>query len=167
MHTRPSGKDKPEYAKIENKDGTIYAYTSNDGVNWTKCEQGVNLTLKKPIGGVFNASQNGDTVKASYSDIEVKLLDMYASAVPKKLTIEAKKQQLEITKTMNLNSVCETIAGDILDQSVIDIKYTSSDESVVKVNASGKLTPVGIGNAVITAECMLGENKISNTRLFL
>jgi len=55
-------------------------------------------------------------------------------------------------------------AGNVLDLSDATISWESSDESIATVDATGKVTPVSIGTADITATVTLGDITVTGTR---
>lgn len=77
--------------------------------------------------------------------------DLYLVQIPQSITMPKEEVFVELGQTVTLPA---TVGPEsVLDKRVI---YLSSDETVVKVDANGKVTPVGVGTAIITAASVNG-----------
>ncbi len=167
--------DKKEDKKEEKKTFTV-TFDSNGGskVSSVVVECGKELILPKaPTRSGYNfmawVDQNENpiydkallscenlTLKATWEKIEEKKEDKKEenkTVDPTGISLDKESYDLIITKTGTMVATVEP--SNATDKTVV---WTSSDENIVKVDNTGKITGIGIGKATITVETTNGKS---------
>ena len=147
---------KKETLKI-GKELTLKATVSPDDatykdVEWTSSDPSIAKVNKK---GVVEAISVGTCV------ITCTAKDGSGKKATCKITVKAKNamNDLKLSEEKLTLEAGETAKLKLTDEDA-EVKWSSSDESVVKVNSKGKVTAIGKGKCTITCEAADGSAKI-------
>jgi hypothetical protein len=167
----------PYYNKVGYEDA-LKAFINYDGINTTDIVDAIWYSFSGSSSMNVNLSFNGKVVENAfdgYTSDDCKAYEydvtdyigadneaIYVTSAQSTTTV-AYEQILVVTRTLKDASVSvdnDTLELDVYDEFTIaptttpeglPVTYTSSDESVVTVDADGKVTAVGGGSATITA----------------
>lgn len=138
----------PTYATV-----TAYTLTVSDGEEFAEINSSNKLVLKQTID---EAEAVGEIVKVKatlndkatiYSEFDVEIVEAgeIYTLVAENVNLNTAK---DANKTLSVSAYNE--AGDAISSSNSDFTFSSSDETVAFVNASGTIIPKGHGEATIT-----------------
>lgn len=114
---------------------TFYTWTSSDENVATVSDSGKIITVGKGTATITVTTANGKTASC---EVRVKTL-------AKSIAIDRTSLTLRPEQVWKLKATTIPVTTDV------KCKWTSSDESVAKVNIFGNITAVGVGTATITA----------------
>lgn len=135
----------------------IYNYDITNNCNWTSS----NTSIATVDNGVVSAIKEGNTtITATDSNISVTLPVEVTTIHYSKITLESTTREFNVEQTISL--VAKGVLVDTNKTVVIsdaEIKYTSNDATVVKMDSS-IATAIAKGSAIITATMNNGDDTI-------
>lgn len=138
---------------------------TNGDVKWSSSDE--NIAIVSTTGLVVGVSEGWANITATTTDGSNLSASCLVHVVAPKilatsLTLDA--ANLELTQGDNATLTATLQPANV---SSSELAWTSSDENVVKVNATGEITAVSIGNAVVKASTTDGSNlsAICNVRV--
>ena len=123
-----------------------------------------NVTYSSSDESIVKVDKKGNITATGVGEafITVTSDDDPTKTVTVKITVEKPVYTIETPDGINMYKGETTNLGTVItpDDGTIVPVYTSSDESVVKIDADGNITAVGIGVAVITADFGGGDIRL-------
>ncbi|TLS51878.1 hypothetical protein FE782_13305 [Paenibacillus antri] len=108
--------------------------------------------------GVVKANKSGvariTATVASGGFVRSVALDVFVDDRMSELVVQAPKPTLTLGETTELAAYGRTRFGQVKDLSGMNVSYSSSDDGIVAVDASGKATGVGYGAADVTVSAV-------------
>lgn len=149
----------PAYAKIKTVEWSISGDSKTTGVSINKKNGKVTATAKAKAGTytVTATATDGSKKSATYTITVTEAARIGSMAFSEKSkTLE--KGSSTVTSNVSTLLTIKDAKGNVL-ANTNNVSWTSSNAAVATVNASGIVTAVGAGNAVITATAADGSGK--------